>query len=86
MELKIDTIQVTVEDDELNAAEIVSALQWHLQEALAQIAGKKAPAQPASGEIESLDLPPLDWEEVTDKTGKLVEMILNALAERSAFY
>jgi len=86
LELKIDTIQVTVNDDALNADEIIAALQWHLQEALAQIAGKKAPDPPAAAEIESLDLPPMDWGEVTDKTGRLVEMILTALAERSAIY
>ena len=85
MELKIDTIEVTVEDAELNVAETVAALERHLQEALAVIAQKKAPGPAAAVEIESLDLPPVDWEEVTDKTGKLVEMILNALADRSAF-
>ena len=84
MKLKIDTIEVTVEDAELNVAETISAIERHLQEALAQIAHKKAPDQPVSMDIESLDLPPLDWEEETDKTGKLVEMILDALAERSA--
>ena len=48
MEIKIDTIQVTVEGDELNAPEIVSALEWHLQEALAQLASLAAssPADP----------------------------------------
>ena len=85
MEIKIDTIQVTVEDDELNAPEIISALQRHLQDALAQLAREKVPDQPGSVEVESLDLPPVDWLEVSDKTGKLVELILNALAERSDF-
>jgi len=86
LELNIDTIQVTVDDDALNADEIVSALQWHLREALAQIAGRKAPDPQASAKIGSLELPPVDWEEVTDKTGTLVEMILDAIAERSANY
>ena len=86
MKIRIDTIEVTVEDGELNEPEIISALQRHLQDALAQLAREKAPDQPASVEVESLDLPPVDWLEVSDKTGKLVELILNALAERSAFY
>jgi hypothetical protein len=84
LEIKIDTIQVTVEGDELDAPEIVSALEWHLQEALAQLAKEKAPDRPESVEVESLDLPPVNWPEVSDKTGKLVELILDALAERSA--
>ncbi|CAB1080593.1 hypothetical protein D1AOALGA4SA_8273 [Olavius algarvensis Delta 1 endosymbiont] len=82
MELRIDTIEVTVEDADLNTAETVAAIERHLQEALARLAHYKAPDLPAVLEITTLDLPPVDWEEVNDKTGKLAQLIVEALAER----
>lgn len=86
MELRIDTIEVTVEDADWNAAETIAALERHLQEALARLASRKAPDLPEALEVETLDLPPVDWEEVDDKTGKLAELILEALEDKRATY
>jgi len=82
LELRIDTIEVTVEDADWNAAETIAAIERHLQEALARLANRKAPDLPETLEIETLELPPVDWEEVNDKTGKLAEMIMDELAKR----
>ena len=86
MEIKIDAIEVIVEDAELDVDQTIAQIKRHLEEALAQIAREKAPEQPTAIELETLYLPPVNWEEETDKTGKLVEMILQALSEQRFLY
>lgn len=80
MELKIDMIHVTVDSDDVDEDEIASEIQSHLEAAMDRILKEKPVWEPKTMEIEVLDLPPVDWESVTDKTGKLVEMILSELS------
>ncbi len=81
MDIEIDSINVTVSGDDWDEDEIKRELQWYLSRALEELSKDAPGVEGGSGEFETLDLPIVDWEAETDKTGKLVQLIRNALEE-----
>ncbi len=84
MDLEIGAIRVHVEGDDWDEDEITREVQWRLIQAFEQIAKRDAaPSGPGFMEIDELALPPVDWESETDRTTKLVELILDAMGGES---
>ena len=79
MELDIDAIVVRLEGDGWDEDEVEGEIQRYLTEALERVAREPVAAGWAEREIVELDLPPMDWGAIEDKTGKLVELIIAAL-------
>ena len=78
MDINIDSIHVTVAGDDLDKDEIVRELQWHLTRVMEELS-KDERLVDGNNEIEMLDLPEMDWEGEVDKTGKLIQLINEAL-------
>lgn len=79
MDLEIDSIHVTVTGEDWKEDEIARELQWNLTRALERIAGEGLVAETEDRNIAVLDLSPIDWASERDKTGKLVNLILEVL-------
>lgn len=79
MDLEIENIRVTIEDIEEDEDNIIREVQRHLEKAMECISNKPLPFIPVNMEIKDMDLREIDWESESDRTGKLVELILNEL-------
>ena len=81
MNIEIDTIKVSVTGEDWEEDEIAGDLQWHLSRALEELSQSGLLIESEEVEFDTLDLPPVDWEDEIDKTGKLVQLIKNALED-----
>ncbi len=82
MDLEIGDIHVSIEDDDIDQAEITRLVEWHLTQAFEKISKQGQIFPGAIQEIESLNLPDIDLASQTNKTEKLANMILNALESK----
>lgn len=79
MDLDIGDIHVNIEGDDWDQAEITRRVEWHLTRAFERLSKQGAIYPGVVQEVESLNIPDMDWDSEPDKTGKLVERILKAL-------
>lgn len=79
MDIKIDSIEVTVTGEDWDEAEITKEVERHLLGALEIISKEDLVTGVEMNDIETLDLPVIDWDAEFDKTGKLVQLIRMAL-------
>ncbi|MCP3929388.1 MAG: hypothetical protein GY705_09845 [Bacteroidetes bacterium] len=82
MDLEIGDIHVSIEDDDIDQAELTRLVEWHLTQAF-EIISKQGQILPgAIQEIESINLPDFDLASQTNKSEKLANMILNVLESK----
>lgn len=82
MELDIDAIHVTVTSDiegEEDREEIARAIQRHVLEAMEELSRSGPVTRCENDAYLDLDLQEIDWESEPDKTGKIVQLLREAL-------
>jgi hypothetical protein len=81
LELNIDQIRIKVEGDDFDEEEIAREISWHINRAFGRIADRGLLPETGGEDFGVLNLPVMDWEAETDKTAKIVSLILEALEE-----
>jgi hypothetical protein len=79
MELNIDRIQVTVDNVDADEQEIAGEVEKYIRAACAQLLPEDLPMGFTGNEVFNLTLPGMDWDDETDKAGKIAQMIRERL-------
>jgi hypothetical protein len=85
LELKIDQILIEVEGDDWEEEQIRREISRLLNLAFERIAGENLLPGAEDQSIETLRLPPVDWDAETDKTARLAALVMAALEENLAY-